>query len=161
RHRYHDLRNLRLQDLVQPAALRPFLQADVNPSRYPADRLQQRVTVRLHHPRGEPFASRPHDRQRAGLRMRIQPNVSIHASPPLRRTGETGPSRTGPTPRLYRSPSRGGRGERPPFLLCLQRIVGRLALSPTHSAPPPRSLVLVLEGASVRQFTFERFTVPQ
>src|SRR5712691_8299117 len=49
RHRYHDLRHLRLEDLVQPGALRPFLEAKMNGSRDPTNRLQQRVAVRLHH----------------------------------------------------------------------------------------------------------------
>src|SRR5438094_205178 len=101
RHRYHDLRNLGLEDLVQPTALRAFLEAKVNSSRDSADRLPQSVTVGLHHPRCEPSARRPHNGERAGLRVRVQPNVSIHASPPLRRTVETGLSRTGPIRRLY------------------------------------------------------------
>ena len=141
RHHHHNLRNVARQDLVQPRALRPFLEAQMKLPRKAPYRFDQRPPVRLHHSRRQPLARPCHLRKRARLRVRIQTDVSVHASPPLRRTVDTTRSLTGPGRRsTYRDGPRRRRHFYDAFITqpaVIRRILDHMRRTPRPATRPP------------------------
>src|SRR5262249_55903443 len=78
----NDLVDVRRQDLVQPRALRPLLEANVAWPRDRLDILHQCLAVRLHHVRAQPLAARAHDRHGRACGVHIQANIAVHWRPP-------------------------------------------------------------------------------
>src|SRR5439155_26448965 len=78
-----------LENLVEPRALRTFLQAKVHSARNISDRFVDSLTVRLDNLGRQAPARWSHHGKRKCLRVRGQPNVSVHNRPPLWRTLDT------------------------------------------------------------------------
>jgi transposase len=78
----HQLVHVRLQDLHQPARLRPLLEAQVTLPWERSNRLHQRLSVGLHHHRAESSPTGPYYCQRAACGVHVQPEIPVHRRPP-------------------------------------------------------------------------------
>ena len=77
-----DLRDMRVQDFVQPERLRALLEAEVFGASNPLEGVDQRLAVRVDDPRRELFALGIEHDERAACLVNIESDIFLHRRPP-------------------------------------------------------------------------------